>query len=477
MNSHPPDSGSVDQPVLRFGEFRLDLNLRSLYRGTDRIHVTPKPLAALEYLARNRHRVVSKAELLEQVWGGVREPSTVEQAIRQLRRVLGDDAENPRYIETVAGEGYRLMAETPAQVPEVKVDPPRQTPRRLIVVLAALLLALAAFVAFRHFSKPGKVESASLTRNSVTALDAKGDVLWTYPFQTRLRDPGGGEMAWTAQILDLNGDGVPEVLVNAGFVDPPTDRLLCFSARGKLLWDYQPVVSLKFGDWTVSGPWIFDAMSISPENGRQSVYLAVSHNTWWPSFVVKVAPSGTQQIAFVSAGNVRAMHRIQTRSGTYILAAGINNEYGQASLAILEQDGPAATSPQTPGSRYQCLQGCPEGRPYRFILFPRSELSEASDVPYNIAIRIDERPEGITVSTDETGGTGGAQYDFSRELQPERVSWGDNWGQIHRQFERQGRVKHTFEHCPERTTPAILRICDQNGKWSAVSVPRRPWPY
>jgi hypothetical protein len=231
------------------------------------------------------------------------------------------------------------------------------------------------------------------------------------------------------------------------------------------------------GDREASGPWIFNDMLVLPENGRKSICLAVSDDTWWQSFLVKVSPAGANQIVFVSSGNIRALRRFPTKSGTYILAAWINNEYRQAFLAILQQDGAPATSPQSGGSQYQCTQGCPAGKPYRFIRFPRSELSLASNVAYNIAIRIDERPEGITVSTDETGGTGGAQYDFSGELQPTQVSWGDNWGQIHRQFERQGLVEHTFEHCPERTATAILNVCDQNGNWSTVSVKRRPWPY
>ncbi|MGO4880206.1 MAG: winged helix-turn-helix domain-containing protein [Bryobacteraceae bacterium] len=448
-----------------------------MFRGEDKIHITPKPFGVLEYLARNRHRVVSKTELLEKVWGEVREPGTVEQAIRQLRRAMGDGADNPRYIGTVAGEGYRLIAEAPAPAPEARRKP-KGFPRRLVAGVAMLIASVGAFFAFRHFHRPSQLASASLTRSSVVALDPKGDVLWTHSFSAGLRDPAGGEMAWTAQVVDLNGDGAPEVLVNAGFADgSASDRLLCFSSRGKPLWNYQPEVRLRFGDWAVKGPWIFDEMLLVPENGRRSVYLAVSDNTWWPSFLVKVSPTGAHQIVFVSSGNVRAMHRIQTKSGTYILAAGINNEYHQAFLAILRQEGPAAMSLQSDGSQYQCTQGCPAGRPYRFILFPRSELSLASDVPYNIAIRIDDRPDGITVSTDETGGTGGARYDFTREIQPVRVSWGDNWGQLHRQFERQGLIKHSFERCPELTTPAILKVCDQNGKWSTMSVPRRPWPY
>lgn len=164
MNSPSPDSGHAGQTILSFGEFRLDSDLRALFRGEDKIHITPKPFGVLEYLARNRHRVVSKTELLEKVWGEVREPGTVEQAIRQLRRAMGDGADNPRYIGTVAGEGYRLIAEAPAPAPEARRKP-KGFPRRLVAGVAMLIASVGAFFAFRHFHRPSQLASASLTRS------------------------------------------------------------------------------------------------------------------------------------------------------------------------------------------------------------------------------------------------------------------------------------------------------------------------
>ena len=104
----PPDTGGSEQPVTCFGEFQLDRQLRTLQRGGKRIRLAAKPFATLEFLIRNRHRVVAKTELLREVWGGQQEINTVEQAVRQIRKVLGDSPEEPRYIETIPGQGYRL---------------------------------------------------------------------------------------------------------------------------------------------------------------------------------------------------------------------------------------------------------------------------------------------------------------------------------------------------------------------------------
>jgi hypothetical protein len=217
-------------------------------------------------------------------------------------------------------------------------------------------------------------------------------------------------------------------------------------------------------------------MLVASEKGSSAVYVAVSDAIWWQSFVLRISPSGAQSIVFASSGNIRDLRRFEVASGSYILAAGINNEYGQASLAVLRQDGPPATSPQGNAATYLCTRGCPSARPYRYILLPRSELNIASQLPYNFAAVIHKRTNGVTVETDELRSGPGSLvfYDFSQDLEPQRVVYGDGYREAHRQFEREGRIKHTYEQCPERKAPAILRICDENGNWSTVSVPRVP---
>jgi DNA-binding winged helix-turn-helix (wHTH) protein len=81
------------------------------------VWLPPKALALLEYLVGRPSAVVSRAELLAAVWGDstVTDHSLTE-AIRILRRALGDDPRRPRYIQTVHKRGYRLVAEvTPGE--------------------------------------------------------------------------------------------------------------------------------------------------------------------------------------------------------------------------------------------------------------------------------------------------------------------------------------------------------------------------
>ena len=478
------------------GEFRLDLHLKSLYRRDERVKITAKPLATLEYLVQNRHRVVSKAELLENVWGGQREISAVEHVIGQLRRALGDSADEARYIETVPGQGYRLVAEVRAAAAVDTIQPAPiveaagadaaaqargQNLRRFRlawVAFGAVALSgafIGVIVLFRYLPNP-VVRRASINGRTLTAIGALGNVLWTSeldsPWMERFP---GDDSSWRIQVVDLNGDGLTEVLV-APQTSPDEDQLLCFSSRGRLLWRYRAQIQARFGTWDVPGPWTFWRMLVAPDRGGRSIYLAVDHSIWWPSFLVRVSASGEPRLVFASSGHIRSLGQLRIASGNYILAGGINNEYGQAYLAALRQDGPPTTSPQRAVGKYLCTRGCSSETPYRFILFPRSELNTASEEPYNYAVRIRYRTNGVTVVTDELsrGPMMTAFYDFSQELKPERVAYGDGYQDIHERFEREGRIKHTWEQCPERKAPAILRICDENGNWSTVPVPRAP---
>ena len=103
--------------LLHFGAFTLNISRRGLYRGQERVRLTAKPLETLIFLVENRGRVVQKQEILNAVWKGtfVTEDTLVH-AIREIRRALEDDRDNPRFIFTVPREGYRFVCEVLSEV-------------------------------------------------------------------------------------------------------------------------------------------------------------------------------------------------------------------------------------------------------------------------------------------------------------------------------------------------------------------------
>jgi DNA-binding winged helix-turn-helix (wHTH) protein len=94
-----------------FPPFRLDLLSEKLWRGMDVIPLRPKTFAILRYLAEHPERLVSKAELLQAIWGETHvSEEGLRDYIREIRKALSDSAESPRFVETALGRGYRFIA-------------------------------------------------------------------------------------------------------------------------------------------------------------------------------------------------------------------------------------------------------------------------------------------------------------------------------------------------------------------------------
>lgn len=102
---------------LEFPDFAIDLAARTLVVGGQPVDCPPKEFDLLVTLARSPHRVFSREQLLEQVWdysyyGDFR---TVDVHVQRVRKKIEPDPENPRYIRTVWGVGYRFEPGQPGR--------------------------------------------------------------------------------------------------------------------------------------------------------------------------------------------------------------------------------------------------------------------------------------------------------------------------------------------------------------------------
>ena len=97
--------------IIYFESFTLDLGRHRLFQGGQPVKLGARALDLLIYLARNPSELISKNELLDSVWGEtVVTENAIARALKELRTALGDDARNPRFIETVARRGFRFVA-------------------------------------------------------------------------------------------------------------------------------------------------------------------------------------------------------------------------------------------------------------------------------------------------------------------------------------------------------------------------------
>ena len=101
-------------PVIRFGEMEIDILHRRVRVDGHDLHLTPLELSLLYLLAANAGRVVTRDEILDDLWGGdfAAESNIVDRQVRKLRAKLQDDWRRPRYIATVPGQGYRFLLRT-----------------------------------------------------------------------------------------------------------------------------------------------------------------------------------------------------------------------------------------------------------------------------------------------------------------------------------------------------------------------------
>jgi Tol biopolymer transport system component len=97
--------------IFSVGEFTIERELNTIsHKGESQV-VEPKVMALLCYLSGHANEVISRDKLMEDVWRSQVSEGAVNRVVGLLRKTLSDNAESPRYIQTIAKKGYRLIAD------------------------------------------------------------------------------------------------------------------------------------------------------------------------------------------------------------------------------------------------------------------------------------------------------------------------------------------------------------------------------
>jgi TolB-like protein/DNA-binding winged helix-turn-helix (wHTH) protein/tetratricopeptide (TPR) repeat protein len=146
----PPVSG-----VIRFGQFEVDTRSGELRRGGIKVKLSGQPFDVLLALLEKPGQVVTREELHDKLWSQdtfVDFEQGLNKAINKVREALGDDADNPRFIETLPRRGYRFLGPVSSQLAEpalrVLEEKHRAWPRRVHIAVAALLMLAGVGTAF-----------------------------------------------------------------------------------------------------------------------------------------------------------------------------------------------------------------------------------------------------------------------------------------------------------------------------------------
>ena len=192
--------------ILQFGVFKLDLNAGELHQAGVKVKLQDQPFRVLAVLVEHAGQVVTRDELRQKVW-----PSNVyvdfdqglNNAIKKVREALGDSADSPRLIETVARHGYRFISAVsavPAPPPQPRFPLGSRAFRNAIALgLTAVLLAAFAYWVWHQSAKRTAPSSDRVTLAVLPFDNLSGD-----PDQEFFSDGLTEEMI--AQLGKLNPD-------------------------------------------------------------------------------------------------------------------------------------------------------------------------------------------------------------------------------------------------------------------------------
>ncbi len=224
---------------LQFADICIDTHNQMLFKNGEAINLAPKVFELLLFFCHNSERVISKDELMEQVWAGTLvTDNAISRTLVKVRKALGDDPKSPEFIITVPRKGYRMIGRfEPTEEAKVvepntethSVKPPVQTAQNyfnnpyLFTVLIGLIIASIIAVFFIFFNTSDPLQSKQIT--SLTRATGSE----TQPAMSP-------DLNWFAYTQINNKTGLKQVSVNN---EKDNTHFIISHARGnisKLAW-------------------------------------------------------------------------------------------------------------------------------------------------------------------------------------------------------------------------------------------------
>jgi Tol biopolymer transport system component/DNA-binding winged helix-turn-helix (wHTH) protein len=336
------------------GEFRVQPQLNTIRAEDREIQLQPRVMELLVHLADRAGEVVSKESLVEGVWkGAFVSDEAITFTVSELRKCLGDDAKSPRYIQTIAKKGYRLIASVegkPEEGPQL-AKPRFWTRPRLLwggtaLAAAAGALTLAALrssrppraadpVQFEVFPPPHTIFAGL-----APAMSPDGRKLAFVAV-----DESGISLLWVRRLESVRAQAIPGTEDASYPFWSPDNRSIGFFAQGKLktvALDGRPPRALcqasngRGGTWSPNGTILFAPEPTAPlfrisENGGGVAAVTrldpTQHTHRWPQFLpdgesfLFLANDGAGRLYLGSLDAAGIPPRLILESGTAVLYA------------------------------------------------------------------------------------------------------------------------------------------------------------
>lgn len=228
----------------RFAEFTLSPAKRTLFRERTEIKLRDKDFDVLAFLIESAPNTCSHDAIIQSVWNGTFvENGSVEKAIANIRKVLGDDVRNPRFIKTIRSKGYLFIGDVTAgesekteqkielQTSEEKYSKPVQTDvnqrfRYVLICIGALIIFAATGIYFaKMFVFNSKANSKLLFSDDFSITEINHEI-WTISGNSIKVNNG------IAQVICLETDNCGRLV--SKFIDIDTSKPLIVESRMKV---------------------------------------------------------------------------------------------------------------------------------------------------------------------------------------------------------------------------------------------------
>jgi TolB-like protein/DNA-binding winged helix-turn-helix (wHTH) protein/Flp pilus assembly protein TadD len=220
------------QDLLRFGEdFELDCGGGQLRRSGRRLKVERIPMEILLFLVQQRGELVSREQIVEKVWGKdvyLDTDNSINGAIRKIRQVLKDDPEQPHFIQTISGKGYRFIA--PVVGPDAGPDAASEIGPDAGLEEAAPQSPIRGDATWFPQPRP-RVIATSIVAAMIVAIVSLGVYLRWFQVKARPSNSGGRIMLAVLPFENLTGDAsqqyfsdgmTEEMITQLGSLNPDT---------------------------------------------------------------------------------------------------------------------------------------------------------------------------------------------------------------------------------------------------------------
>jgi Tol biopolymer transport system component/DNA-binding winged helix-turn-helix (wHTH) protein len=250
--------------VVKFGIYEVNPRLAELRRNGVKVKLQEQPFQVLTLLLEKPGEVVSRDDLQKRLWPSdtfVDFDHSLNAAVRRLRDALGDSADNPRFIETLARRGYRFVAPVNGHAPAAVAPPKRRVHRAWLAVAIAVLVTASISVGWHAGHRPAAAKPPSEERLTANSSDA--------PVSGAALSPNGKLLAY----VDPRGIFLREIDSNEVHALPLPDGFRAKSVK----WfpDGDHVLAAASAGWTQpSGLWNISILGGAPhsivENSSQA---------------------------------------------------------------------------------------------------------------------------------------------------------------------------------------------------------------